>query len=42
MAQRDQAGYTLEQVQAHGENRHDHHARHHLGVKIGADEGEGD
>jgi hypothetical protein len=42
MAQRHQARHALQQVQAHGEDRHDHHARDHLGIEVGADEGEGD
>jgi hypothetical protein len=41
VAQRHQAGHALQQIQAHGEDRQDHHARDHLRVEIGAHEGEG-
>ena len=40
MAQRHQPGHALQQIQAHRKNRHDHHARDHLRVELGADEGE--
>jgi hypothetical protein len=42
MAQRHQAGHALQQVQAHGKDGHDHHARDHLRVEVAAHEGEGD
>ena len=41
VTQRHQAGHALQQIQAHGKNRHDHHARHHLDVEVGADKREG-
>ena len=39
MPERHQAGKPLQQVQAHREDRQDHHARDHLGVELGAHEG---
>ena len=40
MAQRDEAGDALQQVQTHRKNRQNHHAGEHLDVEITADEGE--
>ena len=36
-----EAGHALQQVQAHGEDAEDHHARDHLHVEVTADKGEG-
>ncbi len=36
VAERDQAAHPLQQVQAHGEDRQDHHLREHLQVEVGA------